>query len=389
MTPIGALANCWDEIVIGRDEPASGTAGSATCLGNVGLMKLADRIAQFRTPFLIACATSGRVHALNNAADCAHAVSAAPIRYVLSDDLTRLCTALAYSKGARTLDCADLLRIPAESLWIEWCCQPWQRELSLHGFKTDEAAPAQGHRRGALLRASADGRRGALRTFWSGAAPSDVLASSVEAYFDLDTPGGEEPEPWQERGASPFRVCNRDQQAEDVLNRCFRFHYEPSWADYYRNAGLSAAKSAAVWRHALGTIALDIPVLLAFLLLLGTRGGLPQAPRSFERLNRLRLKAAKAPLLEHIDVRAPLLPDYYASENTSHGAGRRSPRLHHVRGHLVRRGSDLFWRVPHLRGSARQGTLRSRTVTWTFDPLNAGVSAGRACRPSAHTLHPP
>jgi hypothetical protein len=38
-----------------------------------------------------------------------------------------------------------------------------------------------------------------------------------------------------------------------------------------------------------------------------------------------------------------------------------------VRGHLVRRGSQLFWRVPHLRGSARQGSVRTRTVTWTFE----------------------
>jgi hypothetical protein len=38
-----------------------------------------------------------------------------------------------------------------------------------------------------------------------------------------------------------------------------------------------------------------------------------------------------------------------------------------VRGHLVRRGSELFWRVPHLRGNVRAGIVRSRTVTWTID----------------------
>jgi hypothetical protein len=38
-----------------------------------------------------------------------------------------------------------------------------------------------------------------------------------------------------------------------------------------------------------------------------------------------------------------------------------------VRGHLVRRGNQLFWRIPHLRGSARSGIIRARTVTWTFD----------------------
>jgi hypothetical protein len=38
-----------------------------------------------------------------------------------------------------------------------------------------------------------------------------------------------------------------------------------------------------------------------------------------------------------------------------------------VRGHLVRRGSKIFWRVPHLRGSARAGVIRKRTVAWIID----------------------
>lgn len=357
--------------------------------GNVGRMKLADRLAQFHTPFVVAAGRSGLAHALNNAADCADAVAAAPIRFVLCDDLTRLCTALAYSKGTRTLACADLIRIPARSLWIEWCCQPWQQELSLHGFPLGGEMRATGHRRGVFLQASMDGRRGTLRTFWSGETDGDVLASSVEAYFDLDTSEGEEPEPWPGRSVSPLRVCDRGERGEDVLSRCFRFHYEPSWALYYTQSDLSPEQSAALWRHALGTIALDIPVLLAFLLLLATRAGLPQSPRSFDRLNRSRRKSGKAPLLDHIEVRAPLLPEHCRGENVTHILARRSPRLHHVRGHLVRRGSQLFWRVPHLRGSARQGALRSRTVTWTFDPLSSDVSSGKVSRPCAHSLHPP
>ena len=368
MTSIGAAANYWDEIVIGRDECGAGLAAARSPPGNVCAMKLADRIAQFRTPFVVRCAATGRVHALNNVAECAGAVSAAPIRFVLSDDLTRLCTALAYSKGAKTLACADLMRIPAKSLWIEWCCQPWQHELSLHGLSAGDGTPASGHRRGVFVQASADGRRGTLRTFWSGVSERDVLASSVEAYFDLDTPQDEEPDPWPGHSVSSLRVCDWEACGDDILSRCFRFHYESSWADYYRNAALGADQRAALWQHALGTIALDIPVLLAFFVLLGTRGGLPQSSQCFERLNRSRRKAGKAPLLEHIDVRSPLLPDVASGGDTEHGYGRRSPRLHHVRGHLVRRGSALFWRVPHLRGSARQGAVRSRTVTWTFDP---------------------
>jgi hypothetical protein len=95
---------------------------------------------------------------------------------------------------------------------------------------------------------------------------------------------------------------------------------------------------------------------------------LPRRPLMLERLNQARLKAGRAPLLEHTEVSAPLLPEYRASG----GRGgpehvRRGPRLHHVRGHLVRRGSQLFWRVPHLRGSAHAGVVRTRTVTWTLE----------------------
>ena len=46
---------------------------------------------------------------------------------------------------------------------------------------------------------------------------------------------------------------------------------------------------------------------------------------------------------------------------------RRASRLHHVRGHLVRRGGKIFWRVPHIRGSARSGVIRQRTVAWIID----------------------
>src|SRR5271154_483777 len=126
--------------------------GAVTVAG----VKLADRIAQCRTPFVIACRASGRTRTLNNAAECARAVASAPIRFVLSDDLTRLCTALAYSKGARTLACADLIRVPAESVWVEWAGRPWQHELSLYAISVNAPAYSPAARRGALLRASKD-----------------------------------------------------------------------------------------------------------------------------------------------------------------------------------------------------------------------------------------
>ena len=89
-------------------------------------MKLADCVAQCRSPLAAEDFGSGRVTLLNGAAECAALVTRSPIRYVLADDLTRLCTELAYSRGARNLACADLLHVPAQLLWVEWCNGPWR-----------------------------------------------------------------------------------------------------------------------------------------------------------------------------------------------------------------------------------------------------------------------
>jgi hypothetical protein len=334
-------------------------------------VNLLDSVAQYHTPFVVRDRTSGRVTALNNTADCAGLVARCPLRYVLSDDLTRLCADLAYSKGARTVACADLLHVPAETLWMEWCNAPWQNALQEYGFPLIPAGPRWVGRRGAWVRATPDGRRGLVRTFWSVSA-ADVLTSSVEAYFDFDTAIGGQPEPVDGEWGAAGTVFDSKRPDDDLLGRCFRFRYEQSWSEYYGSAGLSSELSCALWRHAVGTIALDIPMLLAFFLLLATRRGLPQRPQGFERLNLRRRRCGKAPLLEHIEVTAPLLPEYRDCQRGAAVHGRRSPRLHQVRGHLVRRGSQIFWRVPHLRGNARSGVVRARTVTWTFDRAAAG-----------------
>lgn len=337
-------------------------------------MKLIDSVAQCRTPFVVRNDTSGEVTSLNNTADCAASIAHCPLRYVLTDDLTRLCADLAYSKGARTMACADLLHVPAEALWVEWCNEPWMNALQQYGFPLLPAAAQWVGRRGAWVRASRDGRRGLIRTFWS-IAGADVLASSVEAYFDFDTAAGEEPQALDGGTGLARRIFDSDRPEADILGRCFRFRYEQTWSAYYGSAGLSSQHAGALWRHAVGTIALDIPMLLTFFLLLATRSGLPQRAQTFECLNRRRRHRGKGPLLEHIEVCAPLLPEYRDGPRGEPQATRMSPRLHHVRGHLVRRGSQIFWRVPHLRGSARSGLVRSRTVTWTFD---RAAAAGHA-----------
>ena len=315
---------------------------------------------------------------LNSATAFSKDIESCATRYLLSDDLTRLCTALAYSKGAGTLSCTDLLHVPAERVWVEWTEAPWRNELSLYGFRSPDDAARSG-RRGVFIQSDPNGRRGLLRTFWAnGDSELNVLPSSMEAYFDFDTQDGEDPEVFDGQKRPTICVSDHGLGQADILRRCFRFRFERSWQAYYDRGRLNPAQAAAVAHHALGTIAIDIPVVLAFFLLLGTRPSLPRKPLMLERLNRARSKSGKARLLDQIEVCSPLLPEYRPSHGGSSGLNRRALRLHYVRGHLVRRGSQIFWRVPHLRGSARTGVIRTRTVTWTMDPAERNRRAPAA-----------
>lgn len=332
-------------------------------------MNLADRVAQCRSPFQVQD-DAGRIWSLNNTAECAETVARCPLRYVLADELTRLCADLAFSRGARGLACSDLLHMPATAFWVEWCNRPWQASLRHYGFAQLDSCDGSTGRRGALIQASRNGRRGLVRTIWTtGEADGEVVTSNLEAYFDFDTGEAEAPEPPdRDAGAASMQVRDYTRLLQrDVLARCFRFRYERSWSQYYERAHLTGPQRVALWKCSLGTIAMDIPMLVAFILLLSTRSSLPQRASDLARLNRVRHKCGKHALLEHIEVRAPVLPEYSKPSRGEPVGARRRPRLHHVRGHLVRRGDQLFWRVPHLRGSARSGRVSTRTVVWTFD----------------------
>ena len=341
-------------------------------------MRLADRVAQCRTPFVVENTKDGSVTQLNNAAAFSKDIESCATRYVLSDELTRLCTALAYSKGANTLSCADLLHVPAERVWVEWAEAPWRNELARYGFKCPSESTWSG-RRGVFIQSTPQGRQGLMRTFWaSGESELEVLSSSMEAYFDFDPQEGDDPAASNRQKRPSFCVSDKAVGKADILRRCFRFWFERSWQDYYDGAQLTAVQAEALTRHALGTIAIDIPVVLAFFILLTTRPSLPRRPLMLERLNRARSKSGKARLLDQIEVFSPLVPEYRPSSGGVPGSGRRALRLHHVRGHLVRRGGQIFWRVPHLRGSARSGVIHTRTVTWTIDPLKRKRSVTNA-----------
>jgi hypothetical protein len=144
-----------------------------------------------------------------------------------------------------------------------------------------------------------------------------------------------------------------------------RFRFEDSWAAYYREGAGDAAFRGRLINDSINSIAWDAPLALAFLLLLSAKDATRLLPVSRAALNRKRLANGRAPLLDHIEVNASL-DAVSASESPGQLTGRQSPRLHHVRGHLVRRENRVFWRVPHLRGSGSRGMVRTRTVCLAF-----------------------
>jgi hypothetical protein len=323
-------------------------------------MRLLDLIAQGRTQAIRTDA--GRT--LPGAERFTNLVRHCPLRYVLADELARCATELAFSDGDHLSSCLDLVRVPAQNLWIEWVDAARRSELPPIAAESLQNGSGV-HRAGALLSASPQGRAGEIRTFWS---TSNELAyvSPVVIRFNLD---GKPEEDASIDLASRFGLAKLVAPAHSGLKELLvhlQFYFDEEWATYYRERIESHEALYDLLCRNLECCAFDPPMLFAFLLMLSARDALPQRPIAMDKLNRARQRAGKAPLLEHVEVSAPLYAPSAAPAAEAFGPERRSPRLHHVRGHIVRRGAAVFWRAPHLRGSARLGQVRTRTVELFF-----------------------
>jgi hypothetical protein len=324
-------------------------------------MRLLDLIAQGRTELIRS--NDGRI--LPGAERFKDAVRDCPIRYVLADELTRCATQMAFSDGDRLTSCLDLIHVPAQSLWVEWMDAPHRAELPAIDAPGLQEAGAQ--RAGALLKASSDGRAGEIRTFWSTRAEL-AYVSPVIVRFDLDGACEHRASADPVVGSGWATITAPAELGLEELLEHLRFHFDAEWAAYYRDHCETREMRDAVLRDNLATCAFDPPMLFAFLLMLSARSALPQRAIAVDKLNRARRRSGKAPLLEHVEVSAPLYSSPTAGVPGLRTSERRGPRLHHVSGHIVRRGAAVFWRVPHLRGSARLGQVRTRTVELSFSP---------------------
>jgi hypothetical protein len=334
-------------------------------------MRLLDLVVQSREPFIVLPHGKGaRQVIVSSPSDFAQSIVQCPQRYVLADDLTRVCAELAFADGDRLAGCLDLIRIPAPRLWIEWNDAVHHEVIARCGVVARGDPDACGRRVGLLLEATPCGRAAVARTFWSAWKAGEICAevSPLEIHIHLD----ERFEPAAEAGgvfagAYARLVDAHSPGVGDLLDRV-RFRFDHKWSQYYEMAVADFHARDTVIRDSLAAVAHDVPVLLAFFLLLNAKGATRPVPVLRSTLNRKRLARDRAPLLDHIEVHASLPPDSPARNdaNADLEGVRRPPRLHHVRGHLVRREDRVFWRTPHLRGNARQGIVHSRTVCLFF-----------------------
>ena len=295
----------------------------------------------------------------------AGAIRVCPSRLVLADDLILCTTLLAYAEGERLAGCLDLLHVSSQQVWVEWLDATREKALrQVPHFTVNQFASGK-QRAGVLINAEVSGRRGTMRTFWS--MPNGrAYAGALITEFDLDgaiRPPFDLAEAF--RGGS-VGVVAPEEPSLDALLEHVRFRFDPAWAAYYRCAGLSDVESLSILRHALGTTAFDLPMVFALFLLYAAKDGVERRSADLQRLNHARRRHGREELLEHIELRAPINVKYEQGPAPADMGDRRSPRLHHVRGHIARRGDKVFWRSPHLRGHARLGVVRSRTVELSF-----------------------
>ena len=301
-------------------------------------MYLCDRVAQSRAETLVED-SGGGVHCVPGAADLATDVRNCGSRYVLDATVRDTCLELLCGRPEVIHLEDECYRIPHQSMWVEWM----------------DPAGIEGRRAGVLVLADESGRRGTLHSF-SQDAEGKPWAAQVFFQFDFDN------EISAEDALCGIRF-EEVRSPEEVL-RIFRHglgQIDRRWLAYFRaSGGLTRPDLQQMMRATIP----DFGMFCAFLLLLSLECAAQESRPGLDKINRARAKAGRALLLDHIEVSLRL-----AVVGAHHGAGghgdRAAPRLHQVRGHLVRRAGKTFWRTHHLRGDVAQGVIASRTVRVT------------------------
>lgn len=271
----------------------------------------------------------------------------AGVRYVLDAEASTACGELIRTGAGLFEPDNPLFRMPAETLWLEL-------------FEEQVAPPRPKRRLGYLIEGASDGRSGTIVCF---SETGDGLSRREPAVivFDLERKMVCRP--------GMYRLRHPDMpHLAGLLEHCLLV---PVGEGMSGLAAGHAAKSPVLRDLAEGTW-YALPLLFAFVALLNSPQLIETRRSDLDRLNRARGRRGRAPLLDHIEVRLSL-GEASGGSGALGNALRTAPRLHFVRGHLVRREGMTFWRQAHLRGDGHKAIV-SRTIR---------VTAGRSVREDA------
>ena len=306
-------------------------------------MLLCDQVAQSRGTVRVQ-GDNGEIYAMSGAASHADAVRACPTRYILEENVADNCHFLA---GCQ----ADLLAValkerlsPHRLFWVEW--QERSREPGASGTQ----------KVGILVEAEEGGERGTLRSFWEQDGRPEIAQGWFEFDFRNEISSGIRKQSGGFDALSPAQASGLD-----ALFRHVSFNVSPEWLSYLYDNCQAPDQLLTNFRHLFRAQWTDVLLFCAFIYLLNQERVFSTARSDPAPLNRRRVRSGVAPLLDHVRVRM-CLDDGWPRADGAHQSYRAGPRLHQVRGHLVRRQGKIFWRSSHLRGDPFSAMASTRTI---------------------------
>ena len=260
--------------------------------------------------------------------------------YILDRESSWQCSDLVNNAHAMFDPKDPFLRVAAERMWIEFYSDP-----------VDAAVGEKQSKVGALIVANSNGRSGQIQGFYEG--KDGPLIDYGSVLFDLDKESMASDCSFHIHQATLTHLNPLFEHALLVVRpecRALLLDHPPPV-----QAELSRRLAEGSWYL--------LPVILAFSIMLNSRGILRQHPTSTEKIDQHASKPSKRAMLDHIEIKMDLGFSYARLDKQRINATRSPPRLHYVRGHVVRRAGKTFWRSSHLRGDIDQPVV-PRTVTF-------------------------
>ena len=198
-------------------------------------MRLLDKVAQTTRPIIVRTFADGHTWCFPGADALADDIRQCPLRYVLHDEVTEICTQLAFESDTVLSSSIALLRIPAPRLWLEFVGIARKKVFTDLGRADGDPNSCPQQRVGLLVTCDERGRKGSIKACWDSEAGDELDVAPFAIEFDFDD------ESFSKRGyatvdGTSIGVSIGDCPALDALYNCVRFNLHPEWHRYYRNS---------------------------------------------------------------------------------------------------------------------------------------------------------